>query len=216
MNAADVARYLKEHPDFLAEHGELFTQLTVPHPHGGQAISLAERQLHALRDKIRQLESKLAELIRYGEENDEIGEKVHRLTLALVEAENYDTLRFALLENMRDNFSVPNVALRIWAPAQPHEGEDFSPVTEALRFFATDLGHPYCGAPANLEVIDWFGSAACHIRSVALVPLRRDDQVLGLLALGSEEAERFYPGMGTLYLARIGDLVASALRRQLG
>jgi len=215
MNAADVARYLKEHPDFLADHGELFTQLTVPHPHGGQAISLAERQLHALRDKIRQLESKLAELIRYGEENDEIGEKVHRLTLALVEAEDYDVLRFALLENVRDNFSVPNVALRIWADAQSREGEDFSSVTEELRFFATDLSHPYCGAPANLEVIDWFGPAACHIRSVALVPLRRDDQVLGLLALGSEEAERFYPGMGTLYLARIGDLVAAALRRQL-
>ena len=67
MNAEDVAHYLRAHPDFLNEHHELFTQLTVPHPqHGGQAISLAERQLHALRDKIRQLEVKLAELIRTG------------------------------------------------------------------------------------------------------------------------------------------------------
>lgn len=56
MNADDVARYLRDNPDFLAQHGELFTRLTVPHPqHGGQAISLAERQLHALRDKIRLL-----------------------------------------------------------------------------------------------------------------------------------------------------------------
>ena len=61
MNAEDVAHYLREHADFFNQHHELFTRLTVPHPqHGGQAISLAERQLHALRDKIRQLEHELA------------------------------------------------------------------------------------------------------------------------------------------------------------
>jgi uncharacterized protein YigA (DUF484 family) len=216
MNATDVARYLKDHPDFLVEHGELFTQLTVPHPHGGQAISLAERQLHALRDKIRLLEGKLAELIRFGEENDEIGEKVHRLTLGLLEAEDYDGLRFALFENMRDDFAVPNVALRVWNSVLTREGEDFAPVSEEVRFFAGDLRHPYCGVPANLEIVDWFGDFAPHVRSVALVPLRREAQVFGLLALGSEEGERFYSEMGTLYLSRIGDLVASALRRQLG
>lgn len=216
MNAADVARYLKEHPDFLAEHGELFTQLTVPHPHGGQAISLAERQLHALRDKIRLLEGKLSELIRFGEENDEIGEKIHRLTLSLLEAEDYESLRHALFENLRDDFAVPNIALRVWNVVLSREGDDFAPVSEALRLFAGDLHHPYCGAPANLEVLEWFGASAAHVRSVALLPLRRDAQVIGLLALGSQESERFYAEMGTLYVSRIGDIVASALRRQLG
>lgn len=216
MNAADVARYLKEHPDFLAEHGELFTHLTVPHPHGGQAISLAERQLHALRDKIRLLEGKLAELIRFGEENDEIGEKVHRLTLALLEAEDYETLHHALFENLRDDFSVPSIALRVWNSVLTREAEDFAPVSEAMRFFAGDMRHPYCGAPVNLEVLEWFGDASAHVRSVALIPLRRDAQTFGLLALGSQETERFYPEMGTLYVSRIGDIVASALRRQLG
>ena len=216
MNAADVARYLKEHPDFLSDHGELFTQLTVPHPHGGQAISLSERQLHALRDKIRLLEGKLAELIRFGEENDEIGEKVHRLTLALLESEDYEGLRYALFEAMRDDFAVPSIAMRIWNSVLTRDGDDFAPVAETVRFFAGDMRHPYCGAPVNLEVLDWFGEAAPHVRSVALMPLRREAQVFGLLALGSEEAERFFPEMGTLYLSRIGDLVASALRRQLG
>lgn len=216
MNAADVARYLKENPDFLAEHGELFTRLTVPHPHGGQAISLAERQLHALRDKIRLLEGKLAELIRFGEENDEIGEKVHRLSLALIEAEDYENLRHVLFENLRDDFAVPNVALRVWNSVLTRDGEDFAPVSEEIRFFAGDMHHPYCGAPPNLDVLAWFGDAAAHVRSMALVPLRRDAQVFGLLALGSQETERFYADMGTLYVSRIGDLVASALRRQLG
>ncbi|MCC4119019.1 DUF484 family protein, partial [Aromatoleum toluclasticum] len=67
-----------------------------------------------------------------------------------------------------------------------------------------------------LEVLEWFGDASAHVRSVALIPLRRDAQTFGLLALGSQESERFYPEMGTLYVSRIGDFVAAALRRQLG
>lgn len=216
MNATDVARYLSENPDFLANHGELFTQITVPHPHGGQAISLAERQLHALRDKIRLLEAKLAELIRFGEENDEIGEKLHQLTLAMLASDDYESLRYTVFQSLGEDFAVPHVALRVWNSVLSREGVDFSPVSEDVRFFAGDLRHPYCGAPTQLDVLSWFGEAAPHVRSVALVPLRRETQVFGLLALGSEEAQRFYPEMGTLYLARLGDLLAAGLRRQLG
>lgn len=216
MKADEVAAYLNAHPDFLSEHGELFTRITVPHPHGGQAITLAERQLHALREKIGQLEGKLAELIRFGEENDEIGEKVHRLTLTLLEANSYAVLRDALFNSLIEDFSVPYVAIRIWNAPLSHDEDDFLPVSEALCFQAGDMRHPYCGAPGHIEVLGWLGAAAPHVRSVALVPLQRDAQIFGLLALASKDAERFYPEMGTLYLSRIGDLTASALRRELG
>jgi uncharacterized protein YigA (DUF484 family) len=216
MNADDVVRFLREHPDFLSRHGDIFAEITVPHPHGGQAITLAERQLHALRDKIRLLEGKLAELIRYGEENDEIGEKVHRLSLALLEAEDFEAVRDALFQSLREDFSVPHVAMRIWNSVLTLDGEDFAPVSESLHALAVDMRQPYCGAPGHLEVLDWLGEAAPHVRSVALVPLRRDAELHGMLVLASEEAQRFYPEMGTLYLARIGELAASALRRLLG
>lgn len=215
MDAEQVARYLREHPNFLVEHGDIFVEITVPHPHGGQAITLAERQLHALRDKIRQLEAKLAELIRFGEENDEIGAKMHRLTLALVAAEDVDTLHESLMQSLLEDFRVPHAALRVWGAASA-SGGIFEPVSEELRFQAADLRRPYCGAPANLEALAWFGEASAHIRSVALIPLRCEGQLLGLLALASEEAERFYPDMGTLFLERLGDTLAAALRRLLG
>lgn len=216
MNADDVVRFLREHPDFLSRHGDIFAEITVPHPHGGQAITLAERQLHALRDKIRLLEGKLAELIRYGEENDEIGEKVHRLSLALLEAEDFEAVRDALFQSLRDDFSVPHVAMRIWNSVLTLDGDDFMPVSESLHALAGDMRQPYCGAPGHLEVLEWLGEGAPHVRSVALVPLRRDAELHGMLVLASEEAQRFYPEMGTLYLARIGELAASALRRLLG
>lgn len=222
MNAEDVARYLREHPDFLNQHHELFTELTVPHPqHGGQAISLAERQLHALRDKIRALEIKLTELIRFGEENDDIGAKVHRLTLALVHAGSVDSVRQSLIDTLRDDFAVPHVSLKLWGEAVTAEAggvarPDAFGVGEAARRHVENLRQPYCGAPESIEITAWFGDAAPHIRSLALMPLRAHGACFGLLALGSAETERFYPGMGTLYLGRIADLAAAALSARAG
>lgn len=208
MNAEELARFLRDNPDFLNEHGELFTRLTVPHPqHGGQAISLAERQLHALRDKIRQLEAKLAELIRFGEANDDIGAKVHRLGVALLEAHDGAAVRHALLHSLREDFAVPHVGLRIWSAAHPADAE----LSAAVRRQIESLHHPYCGAPENIEILSWFGEAAPHVRSVALIPLRRLEHCVGVLALGSAEADRFYAEMGTLYLERIGELAVAAL-----
>lgn len=216
MTADEVAQYLRDHPDFLIEHGDIFVQITVPHPHGGQAITLAERQLHALRDKIRLLEAKLAELIRFGEENDEIGAKLHRLTVSMIASEDFDACHAALMHSLREDFVVPHVALRVWNCAAPRDDEVFAAVSEELRFQAADMRRPYCGAPGTLEALSWFGEMAVHLRSIALIPLRADGQTLGMLALGSEEAERFYADMGTLYLERLGESSATALRRLLG
>jgi hypothetical protein len=81
MEARDVARYLREHPEFFEEHADEIAEIFVPHPHGGHAIPIAERQIFALREKNADLSAKLAELVRYGGENDAIGERLHRSTL---------------------------------------------------------------------------------------------------------------------------------------
>jgi hypothetical protein len=93
MNPSDVIQFLQENPDFFDRNSALLTDLTVTHPNNGQAISLTERQLIALRDRIAQLEDKFAELLSFGEENDAISEKVHRLSLSLLEAEDFESIR---------------------------------------------------------------------------------------------------------------------------
>ncbi|MCL2657866.1 MAG: DUF484 family protein [Betaproteobacteria bacterium] len=216
MNAKDVVDYLQEHPEFFNEHAALLTTLAIPHPDTGKAISLSERQLLALRDKLHLLQEKMGNLIRFGEENDAISEKVHRLSLSLLEASSFENVRGELDTHLVEDFSVPHVALRIWNSIITRPTSEFEPVSEELRFFAADLRHPYCGPATQPEVAQWFGEAASHIRSLALLPLRRDNQVFGLLALGSEELERFYPEMGTLYVARIADLVGASLLKYLG
>ena len=214
MNADDIARYLRTHPTFFDQHPELLETINVPHPYGGRAIPLAERQTVALRDKLKLVEGKLGELIRFGEENDAISEKVHRLAVALVAARDFPTLVQALYFHLREDFAVPHVALRVWGKSVPTDFDEAKAVNEAQRRHAADMATPQCGAAAGNPFVPWFGEAAEHVRSVALVPLG-EATIFGLLALGSEDAKRFFPDMGTLYLRRIGELCAAGVTARL-
>lgn len=218
MKAEDVARYLTENPDFFDQYSEMLSQISVSNPHGGRAIPLSDRQVLTLREKTRVLEAKLAELIQFGEENDAIGDKMHRLALALLGSRELSALLSALYYNLREDFAVPHVALRVWRGHDTaHRAlsvPEFRTVTGELIRYATALAQPYCGASANAEVAGWFGEAASHIRSVALMPLK-DQECFGMLALGSEDVIRFYPEMGTLYLKRLGELAGASLARFL-
>lgn len=212
--AEDVAEYLKSNPAFFEQYADLLAQIFVPHPHGGHAVSLAERQMLTLRDKNRQTETKLAELIAFGEENDAISEKVHRLAVGLIAAETFQAVIHLLNFHLRDDFSVPHVALRLWnAPDGVEDLPEFAAVSEELQVFAETLNRPYCGSTAGFGTASWFGEHANHIRSQALIALRNGGGTIGMIALGSEEAQRFYADMGTLYLERLGEMVSAALAR---
>ena len=210
MKPDDVAAYLKEHPEFFENYAEVVADVFIPHPHGGRAISIGERQILTLRERGKQLEAKLTELIRFGEENDVIGEKVHRLTLALVGARDLPALLHAVDFNLREDFAVPHVALRLW-----HDRAVPAPAaSEATRSFTAGLLHPHCGPLAMTDTAAFFGEAAPLLKSYAYVALRGGD-TFGLLALASEDQQRFYPEMGTLYLTRIGEIIAACLLRHL-
>jgi uncharacterized protein YigA (DUF484 family) len=210
MDAKDVAQFLKANPQFFDQNPQLLESIYVPHPHGGRAIPLTERQIVSLREKVRLLEGKLGEFVRFGEDNDAIGEKVHRLSLALLGAKDFAGTAHALYFHLREDFAVPHVALRVWGKSLLDGTVEGSPVEAELRDKAEAMGAPVCGPAAGNPFLPWFREAGEHIRSVALVPLGQT-RTIGLLALGSEDPQRFFAEMGSLYLRRIGELTAGAL-----
>ncbi len=210
MEADDVARYLRENPDFFERHADMLSEIYTPHPQGGRAIPISDRQVLSLREKNKALESRLAELLQIGEENDAISEKMHRLCLALMPAPDLQGLLSALFYHLREDFAVPHAALRTWRGSG--DEAEFLPASEELRQYAAAMAQPYCGPSGNPEAAAWFGESASRVRSVAHMPLR-DKECFGMLALGSEDVLRFYPEMGTLYLKRLGDYVSAALLR---
>jgi uncharacterized protein len=212
IRPAEVAAFLEAHPEFFEEYADLLADIYIPHPHGGRAIPISERQILTLRERNHQLEAKLTELIQFGEENDAIGERVHRLALALLNARNLESLLHSLYFNLHEDFAVPHVAMRLWGANVSQQLPEFSTTSEKLQVFAETLTGPYCCA--QFEGANWFGEDASRLRSFALVALRAE-RVFGLLALASEDAKRFYPEMGTLYLKRLGELAGVALMRHL-
>ena len=214
MDANEVAQFLKTNPQFFDQHPQLLETIVVPHPHGGRAIPLTERQIVSLREKVRLLEAKLGEFLRFGEDNDAIAEKVHRLSLALLGAKDFSATAQALYFHLREDLAVPHVALRIWGKTLEDGVAEGAPVDSELRDKAETMGAPQCGAAAGSPFVGWFREAQDHIRSIALIPLGQT-RTIGLLALGSEDPQRFYAEMGTLYLRRIGELCAAGLTARL-
>jgi uncharacterized protein YigA (DUF484 family) len=214
LTAEQVAEYLRQNPGFFEQHVDILTNLQIPHPHGGRAVSIGERQLVAVREKSKLLEDKLHELIQFGEENDAVGEKVHRLACRLIDAPSLDAALDTLYLDLLDHFAVPHVSVRLWNVAEENpDTKEFAAVAAEMRQFIEQMTAPYCGHHAVYESQSWFGEAAPHLKSFALVPLAHDGSTFGVVALASEDPKRFYPEMGTLYLARIGSLVGHALWR---
>ena len=209
-----VAEFLRQNPGFFESHVDILMNLQIPHPHGGRAVSIGERQLVAVREKARMLEDKLHELIAFGEENDAVGAKVHRLACRLIDAPSLDAVLDTLYLDLLDHFAVPHVAVRLWKVAEENpDTKEFGAVAPEMRQFVEQMTAPYCGHHAVYESQSWFGEAAPHLKSFALATLARDGLVFGVVAMASEDAKRFYPEMGTLYLTRIGELVSHSLWR---
>jgi uncharacterized protein len=214
MNADDIARFLRTHPQFFDQHPELLESISVPHPYGGRAIPLAERQTVALREKLKVTEGRLGELLQFGEENDAISEKVHRLSVALAGARDFPSLATSLYFHLREDFAVPHVALRVWGKSVPADFDEAKAVDEAQKQHAATMGAPQCGPAGGNPFVPWFGDAGEQLRSIALVPLGQT-AVFGLLALGSEDPGRFYAGLGTMHLTRLSELASVATARFL-
>ena len=211
LTPESVALWLKEHPDFFETRSALLADIQLPHPHGTHAVSLAERQLLALREKNRALEARLAELIGYAETNDSTSAKVHRLALALIRANSLSAVLEAVRTLLQEDFTVPGMAVRLWGLPQDRERPEFSAASDALRDFVAELAAPHCSHEAVLESAQWIGPEVDHPQSFALVPLR-DTETFGAVLMASNDRQRFYPDMGTFYLTRIGELVSAALR----
>ncbi len=206
MKAEDVADYLQNHPDFFEAHVQVLADLVIPHPHGGRTISLSERQLLALRERVKDLEKRLHDLVELSRENDALQHKVHQYTLTLFGARDLESQREVAVHKLREIFAVPHALIRLWKEQPP---------SSEIMAFADQYVQPVCAHHAVHDTGSWFGENAAHLRSFAYLPLRSGAQSIGLLILASEDDQRFYPEMGTLFLQRISEIVSSALQPYL-
>jgi uncharacterized protein YigA (DUF484 family) len=206
-----LTEYLAAHPDFFERHHELLATLRLPHG-PGQTVSLVERQLGLLRTQSDQLRARLEGLIAVARENELLHDRLHRLTLALLDAGDFDAVLETLRTELQAHFQADAVALRRVAAEDLQRPQGQSPQTGALllrELIAT--GRPRCGALGEEELAYFFGAEAGDSRSVALIPLI-GSRLTGALAIGSRDPQRFHPGKATDFLVRLGEVVARAVQ----
>ncbi len=211
-----VVSFLLANPEFFDAHPQALAAVKLPSAHGGRAISLHERQLEVLREKTRMLEMRLGELIRIGEENDAITDKLQKWSRQLLLEAEPARLPAIITDGLSGIFSVPQVAIRLWGVRQAYgDLPQAAPVAVDAITLANGLKQPYCGPNADFLAAAWLPDEGAHTRSLALVPLRKglDANAFGLLVLGSADADRFRAGMGTAFLERIGETASAALSR---
>lgn len=216
LDEGEVARWLLQHPDFLTQHPDVLAAMRLPSPHEGRALSFQDRQIELLRERLRGLEVKLADLIHIGRENEAISLKMLHWVRNLLTADSVESLPRIVTDAIRTEFVVPLVALRLWrvetARLDPEwlDGVTSDQIDEVDR-----MSFPYCGPRGDRPCCAWLPGAGVDARSIALIPLRRgaEPESFGLLVLGSGDAERFHSGIGTAFLERIAEIASAALGR---
>ncbi len=214
----DIANYLANTPDFFVRHAELLAAVQLNSPHGHRAVSLQERQAEMLREKIKLLEQRIMEMMRNGNDNVILSNKILRWAGSLLQGGALRDLPQQMVDDLEQQFAVPQVGLRLWDVASDYAKEPFAlGVSEDLKLFASSLTEPFCGLNTGFESVNWLATPA-SITSLALIPLRAGPAgsttpAFGLLVLASSDAQRFTSGMGTDFLARIGELASAALSR---
>jgi hypothetical protein len=214
LGAHEVAAWLRRHPQFLKQFPDLAISLVVPREEG-PAASLASYQLEVLRDKNRELSRRLHELFANAQENERLAVRTHQLTLALLRRDTAaDTLR-AMAATLAEDFQGDLVRIVLFASVDGLEDADWLqvvPATDArLAPFRDALaeGEPICGRLHPDKSALLYGARVDDVQSSALLPLPG----VGLLAVGSHDPNRFFPGMGTLFLRMMGEALVAALQR---
>ena len=214
LTAMEVASYLRRHPEFLKDFPDLALNLYMPREHGA-STSLASYQLEILRDKNRDMGRRLHELIDIAAENEQLMVRVHSLTVGLMRERSLaDSLR-RIAAGLTEDFHTDLVRLVLfradadlpvadWLIAQRDGAAAMPAFAEFVR-----RNEPLCGRlqPEKLDAL--FGAQAEEVRSAVLVPI----DGVGMLAIGSHEAARFHPGMGTVFLKLIAEAAAAAIAR---
>ncbi len=211
LTAHNVAKFLQENPDFFAQNAELFSTLQVPHPHQAHAISLGERQILILRERVREFEFRLAELVRNASLNETTTRRLNTWCARMLAEQSSLRLPGEVALGLAEQFNLQEVALRVWGLDLPAEGVG-APVDEAIHNYANGLHTPYVGKDTELAPAAWLNAKPA---SLAIIPLRATEgaPAFGLLVLGSDDAQRFAPEMGTSFLETVSRLASAALSR---
>lgn len=215
----DIVDYLEAHPEFFVRHPRVLERMEIPHQ-CGNAVSLVEYQVSVLRDQSRELRRKLKKLVSNARDNEELNRRLHKLTLSLIDCTSVDEVFANLYQSLREDFSAEHAAIRVFgAPGQESDrglaefvGKDS--VFESLFSSFSQSLKPICGRMTPDHIAFLFPDHSEEIGSGVILPLG-ESRCFGLLAVASRDPQRYYPGMGVVFLSQLSEIVTRVVKPYL-
>ena len=201
-----VIEFLRDNPDFFERHPRVLNAIELPHD-TGEAVSLVKRQVETLREQVEVYRGRLESLIAVARENESLNTRLHQLTLTLIDTLDFGEVLTVLQDRLQGDFGADAVELHIFSSTEANK--ETNPELDGFREYV-DAGRPFCGRLPDERLNYLFGADADRIRSSALIPIAGEG-LLGLLAIGSGDPDRYHPEIGTDYLSRLGEIVSKTL-----
>jgi uncharacterized protein YigA (DUF484 family) len=199
MNPDDVETFLRDHPDFLQNRPALLAALNLPH--GGQgAVSLVERQVAVLRERSITSRQKLAELSDIGKENERLLKATRDTILALLSAETKADVETIWQQQVVNAFAAELGSLVWFDP----DKQDDPRQSVAQKLLAG--GDTVSGVLRPEEMAVLFPSVTCE-GSVAMSCIRRQQEIVGIIAVGATNTQRYQAEDGTLFLDYLAEVI---------
>ena len=210
LTSADVANYLRNHPDFFQQHPNLLNDMALPHGQSSTA-SLLERQASVLRQRNTELRHKLNEFMAVARNNDRLFAGIKTLGLLLLEtdslAEFSQTVHRVLTQELELDYSRLLVFQRLSC-------DGISSISQ--KEIVEKLGDLYagdkivCTALREQELKFLFQDYDQETGSAALIPLRFQKE-LGILVVGSADPNHFHSNMDTDFAQYYGEMISRKL-----
>lgn len=216
ISETKIVQYLLDHPEFFERHAELLSNVKLFDIHGQKAISLQERQAFLLREKIKQHEQRIIDMIRYGNENLTTANRLHQWILSMLQCRDLEKLPQVCCTALQENFFIPQISIRLWGVKTNFKEYPFAqPVSSSFHATMGQIKTPYVGINNSPEASKWLNSPE-YAASIALLPLfmgqkNTASKNFGMLIFASPDSQRFTTHMGTDFLSKIAEVASSAL-----
>lgn len=211
-SAEMVAEYLRTHIDFFEVYPDVLRDIEITH-HAGDAVSLLERQVTALRDENTRMQARFEQLVTLATSNENLIKRIHQLALALMEAAGPEAIFATLTGRLAQEFDADRVCAVVFASPACVDS------TLVPEFVGAECSHrnlfteilsakaPKCGVLTQAQVASLFPNDVQAEGSAAILPLSGKSWD-GLLIISSNDGARFNDDMGTDFLAYLGDIVS--------
>jgi len=204
----DLVTYLKENPNIFQQHPELLELVTLTDSRG--TASLLERQVAMMKERLSEHKSQQSQYMQVARENEQISDSFSHVICQMIGFTNLSQFATEFPTELRTTFNIDEVSFKT-AQAAARKPNDSVSYDEAVRRMVNNRAVCDNRWPSN--IMSLFFSA--DINSAALIPMRKPDSIepLGILALGSQDPDRYTNDLGTAHLDRLGLMSGLCLAR---